>query len=369
MVPAIKFLTDFLWVEQDEQKAIIKVLQLILSPNAISTEASVMLASVKKIVAKPLDIALQNYVNKRDPTNKEVQPVLNSLKDSVPMTKRTGHADMSEANEWCKAEPHGLWTALRNTTQGLMVWAMQQPTVQIMPTTYTHRQFILGIKLMGPDRVLKLILEEVQNQTRTDLVSQPSQERISVVYDVATALICAPNVRNEPPAPSTENPPTNLELPMQRSLSLRDALRLEADRCREIQKRDVVMADIIVLLYKRVEQQMTLPQGMPDMNQMLNPNGGLDAGLGNDVSLDAVMQNMQNNRDATLDLGNADNGGLGLTGDLGGELSGGDGMDAFGAEIPMGTGNDAEDIFGGLDTNLEGMDMDTIDWGEGGLGI
>jgi mediator of RNA polymerase II transcription subunit 5 len=156
---------------------------------------------------------------------------------------------------------------------------------------------------------------------------------------------------------------------MQRSLSLRDALRLEADRCREVQKRDVVMADIIVLLYKRVEQQMTLPQGMPDMNQMLNPNGGLDAGLGNDVSLDAVMQNMQNNGDATLDLGNADTGGLGLTGDLDGELGAGDAMDAFGADIPMGTGNDTEDIFGGLDTNLEGMDMDTINWGEGGIGI
>lgn len=365
LVPAIKFLTEYLWVEQEEQKAIIKILQLILSPNAISTEASTMLASVKKIVAKPLDIALQNYVNKRDPTNKDVQPLLNTLKDSIPMTRRTGYSDMSEVNDWCKIEPHGLWTVMRNTTQGLMHWAMQQPTVNVMPYAYTHRQFAVGMRLMGPERVLKLILEEVRNQTRNDLVNQADQQRISVVHDVATALICAPNVTNEAPAPSTENPPTNQQQSMQRLLGLYDVLRLEANRCRDIQKRDAAMADIVVLLYRRVEQQMTLPQNAPDMGQMLAANGGMGA----DVSLGSMV-NMQGNGDATLDLSATETGGLDLGGDLGGDLVGnlgGDGMDGLDMSLPMGANDD--DIFGGIDASMDGLDMDNLDWGDGSMNL
>ena len=346
LVPAIKFLTDYLWVDQKEQKAIIKVLQLILAPAAISNEASAMLASVKKIIAKPLDSSLQTYLNKRDPKNQDVTPLLDALKDSIPMSRRTGSADMGEVTEWSKAEPNGLWTSLKSTTQGLMHWSMQ-PAMSIMPTTYTHRQFIAGIKIMGPQRLLRLILEEVRFQTRgeTDIRNQQDEQQMNhqnqiagVVNDVATALICAPNVTNEPPALSVDHqqPPPP---PPQRPLGLRDALKLEAERCREIHKTDAVLAEIVVRLHRRVEAQMALPQAAPHMMPPPPDMGGMDIDANAEVSLDA-MAAMQGDPGVGLDMS----------------------LDGLGG--PGGAGGDGDDLFGGLDTNIDAS-LDDLDWGDG----
>ncbi|KAF4120193.1 hypothetical protein GMORB2_3320 [Geosmithia morbida] len=232
LVPALLFLADYLKIDQKEQKAVIKVLQLILLPATISSEATAMLSSVKRIVAKPLANSLQMYLHKRDPKNVDVTPLLDSLKDSIPLSRRSGWADASEIAEWARAEPHGLWTSLRTTTQGLMQWSMQ-PQMTITPMTYTHRQFILGVKMMGPRRVLRLILEEVRRRhqdhsAKPNNVPAPSNVA-GVVNDVATALICSPDVTNEPPAPSIDNAQSQAQQP-QRLLTLRDMLKMEADK-------------------------------------------------------------------------------------------------------------------------------------------
>lgn len=343
LVPAIKFLTDYLWVDQKEQKAIIKVLQLILLPSAISNEASAMLASVKKIVAKPLDNSLQTYLNKRDPKNQDVNPLLNALKDSIPMSRRTGSADMGEVTEWCKAEPNGLWTSLRNTTQGLMQWSMQ-PAMSVMPITYTHRQFITGIQILGPQRVLRLILEEIRFQTRgeADMRNQNEQQInhqnqiAGVVNDVATALVCAPNVTNEPPGACINSLP---QPPPQRLLGLRDVLKLEAEQCRDIQKTDNTLAEIVVRLHRRVEAQMALPQAPPEMMAPPPDMGGLDIDANAEVSLDA-MTAMQGDPGVGLDMS----------------------LDGLGG--PGGAGGGGDDLFGGLDTSIDAS-LDDLDWGDG----
>lgn len=371
LVPAIRFLADYLWVDQKEQKAVIKVLQLILHPSAISNEASAILASVKRIIAKPLDNSLQTYLNKRDPKNQDVTPLLTTLKDSIPMSRRTGWGDMGEVTEWCKAEPNGLWSTIKNTTQGLIQWAMQQG-MNLMPVTYTHRQFNTGIKLLGPQRVVRLILEEIRHHARAeaDLRNMTEQQmaqhnQISgVVHDVATALICAPNVTNETPAASIDNQASQepqQQPNIQRLLTLRDALRLEAERCAEIQKTDPVLAEMAVRLYRRVEAQMTPPEaapGMlpaPDMGTMdgmegmegmesMDGLGGMDMTASQDVSLDA-MAAMQGDPSMGMDLNLSDLGGASGLGD--GGLDGGDG-----------------DLFGGLDTNLDAS-LEDLGWADG----
>ena len=366
LVPAIRFLADYLWVDQTEQKAIIKVLQLILRPSAISNEASAMLGSVKKIIARPLDNSLQTYLNKRDPKNQDVTPLLTTLKDSIPMSRRTGWGDMSEVTEWCKPEPSGLWTSLKNTTQGLMQWAMQ-PGMNLMPVTYTHRQYNTGIKLMGPQRVLRLILEEIRLQTRPEAELRPltdQQNQISgVVHDVATALVCAPNVTNEPPAPSVESPQHQQPPSVQRLLVLRDVLKLEAEKCREIQKTDPVLAEIVVRLHRRVEAQMVLPQAPPGMLPAADM-GGMDGmqgmqgmeGMGGMDGMDGM--DMTGNAEVSLDAIANMQGDPSMGMDMSLDLSGAPGLGDASLD------NVDADLFGGLDTGLDG-DLGDLAWAEG----
>ncbi|KAI6782859.1 uncharacterized protein J7T54_002018 [Emericellopsis cladophorae] len=381
LVPAIRFLTEYLWTESEiEQKAVIKILQLLLLPSAISSEANSLLASVKKIIAKPLHNALQTYLHRRDPSNQDVQPLLNMLKESVPKCRRLGGADMSEITDWCRTEPHGLWSTLKTTTHNLMQWTAN-PGLN-MPTSYSHRQFITAARLMGPEQVLRLIVEELRQQIRglyeangQELAQQP--ELPSLVHDVAAALICAPDVTKEPPAACTENPPASQQLPVQRLHTLREVLRLEAEKCHEIQKTDPMLADIVVRLYRRVEGLMALPQvptdllppsnlndmaaGMDMMNTDLNNmSADMDMGStvmddiglngGGDVTMDTGMESLAgNNGHHDNNVNGNDNGDMML-----------DGLSTMGGlEGPPGVEGDAN-LFDGLDdTNL---DLDTLEW-------
>lgn len=369
-MPALLFLAEYLKVDQKEQRAIIKVLELILLPGTISSEATAMLSSVKRIVAKPLANSLQTYLHKRDPKNEAVTPLLDALKDSIPLSRRSGYADASEVTEWCRAEPQGLWTTLRTTTQGLMQWAIQ-PQMTVAPMSYTHRQFILGIKLMGPRRVLRMILEEVRRRhsdpstghDNNNPTSAPPTNMAAVVNDVATALICCPDVTNEPPAPAIDGTQSLLPQP-QRLLTLREMLRMEADRCREIHKEDPLLADIVVRLHRRVEAQMEFSQPAPDgagdvmggTNQAdmaaaaaaIDNNGGNDAADGGagEMSLDA-MAAMQGDPAAAMGL----------------DMSSLDGLGGHGGDGDAGAGD--ADLFGGLDTHLDPSALDGIDWGDG----
>jgi mediator of RNA polymerase II transcription subunit 5 len=325
-----------------------------------------MLASVKKIVAKPLDNALRNYLNRRDPKNQDIMPLLNALEDSIPMSKRTGLPDLSDVTEWCKSKPDGgLYALLKGVTQGLIQWSMQ-PAMSVMPITYTHRQLIMGIRLIGPQGVLRLLLEELRFHTRSDAdmrnqndQQQQEQQQLNhqdqiagVVYDVATALACAPNVTNMPPAaPWIDNPPPGQQQAppqVERMMGVPEVLRLEADKCRKMQKTDPDRAEIVVRLHRRVEAQLAPPQappGMmpaPDMGGM-DMSGGMDMGANAEVSLDDAMAAMQ-----------SDPSGVGL------DMS----LDPLGSGDGGGDGMGGDDLFGGLDTNID-TNLDDLDWGDG----
>ncbi|EXV05044.1 mediator complex subunit 5 [Metarhizium robertsii] len=330
LVPALRFLADYLWVEQKEQKAIIKILQLILLPSSISGEASTMLSSVRNLVAKPLEHSLRTY-QRQDPKNQDIQPLLRALKDSLPLSRRTGGADHNELQSWTNSSSAGLAGALRHTVQGLVQWSMH-PSVNSMPTSYTHRQLIAAQKIMGAKRTLRLLLEEVRTQSETGSAN--------IVYDAVAAIVCAPNVTNEPP-PNNQMMDASGNVPpaVQRPLTLREVLRLEAEGCNKLQKADPVLAEIVVRLYRRVEAHMAMPQ-----NQAILEAPGIQ-----------------------LDLGSGA-GGLGDVDAMAAVGVGADGMTVDGLDMGIGGpgsagGLDATsdgDLFGGLDTN--GMDM--FGWGD-----
>ncbi|UKZ83590.1 hypothetical protein TrVFT333_011399 [Trichoderma virens FT-333] len=346
LIPAIRFLSEYLWVEQREQKSIIKILQLILLPTSISGEASTMLTAVKGIVAKPLEHSLRAY-QRQDPKNQDIEPLLRALKDSLPTSRRTGAAEHQELETWATSSSSGLSGATKHLIQALVQWCIH-PEMTAMPTSYTHRQIIATLKIVGASRLLRVMLEEIRQQMLTGSGS--------VVYDVVTALVCAPNVSNDlPPTSGLLDEAGNMPPPLQRRLTLREVLKMEAEDYRKLHKKDAELAEIVVRLYRRVEAQMVLPP--PPMLQaadmQLDLAGDAASLVGDSMAAAAGVPG-----DGTLSIdgvGGLDMGIGGVTSDLGlGAAGSNGGLDAS-AEA---------DLFGSLDT-----DMDVFDgWGGMDLG-
>lgn len=247
LAPAMLFLAEYLWVDQKEQKSIIKVLQLAMKPSS-AQEASIMLGTVKNLIAQPLANALRAY-QREDPRNQEIEPLIESLKENQPLSRRTGNADTVEMGQWATTTAMGLSGAIRQTIQCLVQWSLQ-PGLGSSPPEYTHRQLVAGLKIIGAQRLLHLIAEEVRFQTEAG--------NANAVYDLATGLICAPDVTMEQPPlmmdASGAMPPVT-----PRPVTLRDALKTAADSWKATQKKDPAMAEIVVRLHRRVEAQMILP--------------------------------------------------------------------------------------------------------------
>lgn len=238
-------------MDQKEQKSIIKMLQLILLPSSISGEASTMLSSVKKLVAKPLEQALRTY-QRRDPGNQDIEPLLRALKDSIPQSRRTAEPEHNELELWTTTLPSGLASAVKHTMQGLTQWSLHPgPAGMNMPTSYTHRQLLLALQNLGAKRLLHVMLEEMRMQSDAG--------NASLIYDVATAMICAPDTAKDRLANGNVMD-GNGNLPAQRWSTLRDALRAMAEDCKKIQKTDPAAAEMVVRLHRRVEAQMVMPE-------------------------------------------------------------------------------------------------------------
>lgn len=235
LVPAIRFLANYLWAEQKEQKSIVKVLRLMLLPSSISSEASTMLSSVKNVVAKPLESALRSY-QRKDPDNADVEALLQALKDSVALSRRSGGAEQGEVETWATSSSSGLAGAVRHTVQALVQWSTHHG-VNVMPTPYTHRLVIAACRMAGAGTVLRVLVEEMRQQGQTGAAG--------VACDVAAALVCAPDVTREAEAP------------------LREALRAEAEGWRTLHRKDAALAEATVRLHRRVEAHMAAQAMLP----------------------------------------------------------------------------------------------------------
>ncbi len=305
LVTALMYLANTLPTERPaEQKVIVRVLRLVLQPASISNEATVMLSALLNIVAKPLQHALLTY-ERLDSRNEDAGVLLKALKQNIPRSRRTAAAERSELATWTGTVlggsgpgtqgggkddlSGGLYLAIRHTVRGFVQWSLH-PGVNIMPTSYTHRQFLAGLGLLGAPRILELLLDEVQRQTQAGSAS--------VAYDVACALICASDISNEP-APEMlyvlvdsgsaadgngddedgnldGNPNGNHVMAgtmvpataaVQRRMSLRQMLAFKAEEWKKMQQShepaDVAIAEAVVRLYRKVEAQMTPPPPPP----------------------------------------------------------------------------------------------------------
>lgn len=267
LVVAITYMSNQLWTEsRSDQKPVITILQLILLNKKGSDEAQTMLSAVLNIVAKPLEHSLRSY-QRQEPKCQEIEPLLNAIKDNIRLSRRTAGAGHNELEAWASTANGGLAASVRQTIQGFVQWSLH-PGINMIPTSYTHRQILAAHRILGARRLLLIILDEVKQQTDTS--------SCSIMYDIATALICAPDATNVPP-PAVMTllvDPSNPIVTPQRRMSLREALKSEAEDFKVIQKSDPALAEHIVRLYRRVEAQLMMPEPAETMLQ-----GGLSLDL------------------------------------------------------------------------------------------
>ncbi|KAM0653812.1 hypothetical protein ACHAO3_001439 [Verticillium nonalfalfae] len=288
---------------------------------------------------------------RQDPKNQKIDPLLSVLKDNIPLSRRTGGADHNELETWTSTQGEGLATALRHTMQGFVQWSLH-PGINITPTSYSHRQVLAALRLLGAKRVLRLVCEEVKQQTEAG--------GGSVVYDVATALVCAPEVTNNPQTPGLTffEDSGNMPTSVQRRLTLRDVLKAEAEDCRRLQRTDVSQAELVVRLHRRVEAQMAVSEAEAIHAEAILQG---DLGLGLDDaagSLSEAMAAAAANAGPTGGAMTVDSVGLDLgMGGVGGDLDLGDAT-GNGGSLDLG----ADDIFSGLSAGGD-FEWDTMDLG------
>lgn len=339
LVTAIMYLSNCLWTDRpEENKAIIKILQLILRPSQkLSPESSDMLSSVRNIVARPLENGLRTY-QRQNPKSQDVEPLLEVLKENIDLSRRAGAAGDKELETWTSTSGGGggLTANIKHTVHNLTMWSMHQP---VITTAYTHRQILVGLRLLGANRVLQAILDELKQQT------EAASGSVSYGYDVAVSLVCAPDVTSS--SIDANNPTQSIlddaagqvqPAPQQRRLSLREALKWAAEDRKKIQKKDPIMAEIVLRLHQRVEKQMepaalAIPGSLDPAAGIIADALAVDdataAAMGADAMADAMALDSAAVSGLPLDLGGgAGDLGLGGAGDLGlgaGDLGLGDG--------------------------------------------
>jgi len=265
--------------------SILSILHPLLIPTSISTEASTMLSSILNIIARPLDHSL-HWLQRHEPSRQNISPLIAALKPHLGF-ERIAATDHTEMESWTTTANGGLLASIRATMQALVQWGLNPGAINITPASYTHRQVLFAIKKSGAKRVLAAIVDEVKSHR--DAGSE------AVCFDIATSLICAPDIHSLPPLMSL-----NTMAPAhQHRLSLRDALRLEMDHVGKLHKKDVLAAETLVRLSRRVEALGQVSQsaimdeainavGAEGFGQAVQMEGMLDQGFGLDDGEDLL---------------------------------------------------------------------------------
>ena len=276
-----------------------QVLRTLIKSSSISGEAQAMHSTILCIVADPLEHALQQR-RRLEPSRSDIDPIIDALKPHL-FFKRNAASHHTELETWTSTQG-GLMASIRNTFQSLVLWATA-PEMNMTTPPYTHRQLLSGVKILGAERILHGLVEEVKLQTE--------HNSGDLALEIATTMICAPTTADPTmlPAPLDTN---GALIPAPKSrMSLVEALKLILDdMLGRISGSDHVMmedidrgtAETIVRLHRRVEAQLAgTPQAGPDMMHNMNMDadtaavaadtvgGGLRMDLGTTETIDDVL--------------------------------------------------------------------------------
>jgi mediator of RNA polymerase II transcription subunit 5 len=229
-----------------------------VKPNSISGEAKAIHQTVLNITARPLEEQLKN-VRTRNQSRTDIKPILDALEPYLSF-RRVGSSHRTELDTWTSHAAGGLVGSIRSTLQALILWS-SNPEISAAPHTYTHRQILAGIRILGATRVLAAIIDEVKHQSETTGSGH-------VALDIATTIICAPMTESfavdqnnyHPIDPMKESPP---RCPI---LTLRDALTLAHENVPKLSEKDPLRAEVVVRLWRRVNLLMAPPSQVSNID-------------------------------------------------------------------------------------------------------
>jgi mediator of RNA polymerase II transcription subunit 5 len=322
LIPGITWLSSHLWESRGDANAVLQILSaLIANPASISnnTEAPQMLNAILNIIAKNLEHSLR-WLQRAEPSRQDVEPLSKALRGNLGWERR-GASDHTEVESWTASPGGGLVASIKQTMANLVQWGLN-PGININPANYTHRQILVGMKILGARRLLGAIIDEVKVQSELG--------NASLVLDVASVLVCAPESASWDSGAGLGD-----IMPLQRRMNLREALKIEVESAPKVQKTDPFHAETLVRLFRKVEGMLLVPH--PEQTLALAElHEAIDAG-----ALDGAMAGMEG-----LAGGNGIDGlagGSGMVGDLGM----GDPTSDLMHGLMSGTGGDVGDLFGG----------------------
>ncbi|KAK2777681.1 mediator complex subunit [Emmonsiellopsis sp. PD_33] len=372
LVMALTWLGNHIWESESDITTSLQILHALVKPSSISGEAQEIHRTVLFITARSLEDALKTARSRHPPSRTDIKPILDAL-EPYHSFQRRGTAHRTELEGWTNNPAGGgIVTSIRNTFSSLVLWS-SNPEISMTPPSYTHRQLVAGIHLVGAVRVLRGIIDELNLQTETGSGD--------LALDTAATLICAPLADSFAVDRAAFHPldPSKDVVPRSPILTLRDALALERDQLPKMIENDTLRAELVVRLNRRVEALSAVPQMaqevsnidvgdiMEDINLGDEQMGIGSGGQGQGQAGEQTGQPGQGGED----VGNLDGmldavAGAGAEGGVGGEqgMGMGMGMDGMGGMggMSMGGGMDGiDDVLNAADMgvdNPEFLDLD-----------
>lgn len=371
LVGGLSWVTKHSWEDHGDADTLLQVLDKLLKPSSSSQDTKAMHAAVLGIVAKPLYESLEKLGQLKDDKKhkKQVDEFMNLLKPYLDR-QRTTAASKSEVEEWTGSNG-GIALRVQSSIRDLVSWVGNVgPTP---PPLYSHKLFVTGCEIIGPNAMRDAIVEEVKLQTSTG--------QGSFALDVATAMISAPT-------PSSQSQLIAGALNAHIQPGIREALGLYRGNAQELLKMPVATAEALVRLDRRVEAQlavtnmpqlpMAIPIADPMADQVMADLGLTDDALGatggqssmtgtefNNADINAVLERSISLAEGSGQMPNlpTDASGVGnnSTDDIFGDLNMDLGqsnqqlMNQDGTSMNLdtdGQNNAEEDIFAGLDLDL-----------------
>ncbi|KAI9664753.1 MAG: mediator complex subunit [Bathelium mastoideum] len=330
---------------------LVQILHKLMRPSSLSGDAQGMHAAILSMVAGLLEKPLRD-LQAREPSRYDIEPLLEDLKAHAHY-KRNGSSSLTELHQWTHTPNGGFRQSIRNTFQSLLSWGSHLPMI-VPPPNYTHRQILSAVKIIGSASTLRVLVEEVKQQTE--------QDNGPLALDIATEIICAPTPDDPPEAavdPTLILPTTTHTRPPSSSkTSLRDRLKLLLEDAPKKLASDPGTAATVVRLHRRVEaimaeaaQAQALPPdlGAQEIIQAVDSVTADAAAVEAAAAAIVPDQSLDLNVAAGLDMDAAAAAGVAMDLDLGaaGTDLGSQSVDDMLQGSGLGSADD--DIFGGLE--------------------
>ncbi|KAJ5655513.1 hypothetical protein N7507_007463 [Penicillium longicatenatum] len=257
LVLALTWLGNHIWESETDPTIPLKTLYSLVKPSSISGEAQAIHHTVLSITARPLEERLKD-VRTRHQSRSDIKPILDALEPYLSF-RRVGACHRTELDGWSAQTAGGLPGSIRNTLQSLVMWSANS-VINMAPQSYSHRQILAGIRLLGASRILGALIDELKQQTEAGSGD--------LALDIVAAITCAPMPESFAVDQNSCHPvdPTKEALPRCQILTLRDVLAIQHDNVPKISEKDPLRAEIIVRLWRRVSMLTTPPSQVANID-------------------------------------------------------------------------------------------------------